>query len=89
MAKAGGVIYGVDYKDNKGLKYLTDKENPYVTTSQDESGMTAIDWGVYGIPETFVIDANGIVTHRHIGAITEEVMRDIIMPEMAAAELSG
>jgi cytochrome c biogenesis protein CcmG, thiol:disulfide interchange protein DsbE len=89
MAKAGGRIYGVDYKDNKGLKYLTDKENPYITTAQDKKGRTAIDWGVYGIPETFVIDARGIVTHRHIGAITEEVMRDIIMPEMAAAELRG
>jgi len=85
MAKAGGKIYGVDYKDTKGLGYLQERENPYVTTSQDSLGRTAIDWGVYGIPETFVIDAKGIVTHRHIGAITEEVMRDIIMPEMAKA----
>ncbi len=85
MAKAGGKIYGVDYKDTKGLTFLAERENPYVTTSQDSLGRTAIDWGVYGIPETFVIDANGIVTHRHIGAITEKIMRDIIMPEMAKA----
>jgi len=85
MARKGGKIYGLDYKDDKGLKYLQEKGNPYVTVSQDRLGRTAIDWGVYGIPETFVIDANGVVTHRHIGAITPEVMRDIIMPEMAKA----
>jgi cytochrome c biogenesis protein CcmG, thiol:disulfide interchange protein DsbE len=85
MAQAGGRIYGVDYKDDKGLKYLTEKGNPYVTVSQDKAGRTGIEWGVYGIPETFVIDANGIVTHRHIGAITEEVMQNIIMPAMAEA----
>ena len=45
MAKAGGKIYGVDYKDSKGLKYLTEKENPYVMVSQDKKGRTAIDWG--------------------------------------------
>jgi len=89
MAKAGGVIYGVDYKDSKGLSYLEERENPYVMVSQDKNGRTAIDWGVYGIPETFVIDANGIVTHRHIGAITEDVMKNIIMPEVAKAALSG
>lgn len=85
MAEAGGIIYGVDYKDNKGLTYLTEGGNPYVTVSEDKLGRTAIDWGVYGIPETFVVDANGIVTHRHIGAITDDVMENIIMPEMAAA----
>jgi cytochrome c biogenesis protein CcmG, thiol:disulfide interchange protein DsbE len=85
MAKAGGKIYGIDYKDSKGLSYLEEKENPFVMVSQDKRGRTAIDWGVYGIPETFVIDANGIVTHRHIGAITEEVMQNIIMPEIAKA----
>ncbi len=42
--------------------------------------------GVYGIPETFVVDANGMVTHRHIGAITPEVMENVIMPEIAKAE---
>jgi cytochrome c biogenesis protein CcmG, thiol:disulfide interchange protein DsbE len=85
MAKKGGIIYGLDYKDDKGVKYLTDKENPYVKVSQDKKGRTAIDWGVYGIPETFVVDAKGIITHRHIGAITPEVMRDVIMPEMEKA----
>ena len=85
MAKKGGVIYGVDYKDDKGLGYLSGKGNPYVAVAQDKIGRTAIDWGVYGIPETFVIDGNGIVTHRHIGAITEDVMRDVIMPAMAEA----
>ena len=88
MAKAGGIIYGIDYKDTKGLKYLAEKENPFVTVSDDKRGRTAIDWGVYGIPETFVIDAKGIVTHRHIGAITDEIMENIIMPEMAAAAAS-
>ncbi len=86
MAEAGGQIYGADYKDDKGVTYLMGKGNPYVAVSQDERGRTGIDWGVYGIPETFIIDGNGNVTHRHIGAITEEVMRDTIMPLMAEAE---
>ncbi len=85
MAKAGGVIYGIDYKDNNGLSYLESGGNPFVTVSQDKRGRTAIDWGVYGMPETFVVDANGIITHRHIGAITDDVMEKIIMPEMVAA----
>ena len=90
MAEKGGKIYGVDYKDDRGLEYLNSKGNPYVTVSEDKFSRTAIQWGVYGIPETFVIDANGIVTHRHIGAITQEVMDEIIMPEMAkAAARSG
>ncbi len=86
MAKAGGKIYGLDYKDDKGVKFLKDKENPFVMVAQDKRGRTAIDWGVYGIPETFVVDAAGIVTHRHVGAITEDVMQNVIMPAMAAAE---
>ncbi len=85
MAKNGGQIYGVDYKDNDGAKFLTEKENPYVGVSEDKLGRTAIDWGVYGIPETFIIDGNGVVTHRHIGAITEDVMKNVIMPKMAEA----
>jgi cytochrome c biogenesis protein CcmG/thiol:disulfide interchange protein DsbE len=87
MSKKGEYpIYGVDYKDDKGLQYLTEKENPYVAVAEDKVGRTAIEWGVYGIPETFVVDANGMVTHRHIGAITPEVMENVIMPEIAKAE---
>lgn len=85
MARKGGAIYGVDYKDDKGLEYINDMGNPYLAVSEDKTGRTAINWGVYGIPETFVIDGEGNITHRHIGAITEEVMRDMIMPEMERA----
>jgi len=87
LAERGLPMYGVNYKDKpkNALGFLEELGDPYQAVGADENGQMALNWGVYGIPETFVIDANGIVTHRHIGAITEEIMRDIIMPEMAKA----
>lgn len=65
-------IIGIDWKDDAqaAQRWLRELGNPYVATAFDGEGRVAIDWGAYGAPETFLIDANGIVIHKHIGPLT-------------------
>ncbi|HBN29791.1 MAG TPA: DsbE family thiol:disulfide interchange protein [Rhodobacteraceae bacterium] len=80
-------IYGVNYKDEspKGLKFLSDLGNPYTAVGQDAAGRQAIDWGVYGVPETFVIDGKGKILLRFPGPITSRVLQETILPLIAKA----
>ena len=84
LASAGVPILGVNYKDteNNGLSFLRELGNPYVMTGADPEGRIAIDWGVYGIPETFVVDGEGIVRLRHAGPITGRVLQETVLPEI-------
>jgi cytochrome c biogenesis protein CcmG, thiol:disulfide interchange protein DsbE len=68
-------FYGINYKDNPvdALKILKSAGNPYRIVAVDQSGNAAIDWGVYGAPETFIVDKNGIIRYKHIGPITPEI----------------
>lgn len=90
LAGEGVTIYGVNYKDRPqaALKFLADLGNPFAATGADESGRMGIDWGLYGVPETFVIDGEGKVILRFAGPITERVLASDIRPAMekAAAE---
>ncbi|MDW4548460.1 DsbE family thiol:disulfide interchange protein [Defluviimonas sp. D31] len=90
LAGEGVTIYGVNYKDRPqaALKFLADLGNPFAATGVDESGRMGIDWGLYGVPETFVIDGEGKVILRFAGPITERVLASDIRPAMekAAAE---
>ena len=72
-------IIGINYKDNKkaAINWLNKLGNPYSNIPIDKDGRIAIDWGVYGIPETFVINSKGIIKYKHIGAITEKVYKKI------------
>ena len=72
-------IIGVYYKDNpeKTIKWLKDLGNPYKNILIDKDGKISIDWGVYGIPETFIENSNGIIKYRHVGAITNETYKKI------------
>ena len=88
-AKANVVpIYGVDYKygnDNSderaaALQFLGDLGNPYALTIYDTDGRTSIDYGVYGAPESFLIDKNGVIRFKQIGPITEDVWNEKILP---------
>jgi cytochrome c biogenesis protein CcmG, thiol:disulfide interchange protein DsbE len=82
-ARSGEVpIYGLDYKDDRtaALGMLAEMGNPYVLTAFDPEGRTAIDFGVYAAPETFLIDKNGIIRFKQIGEITPDVWRDKIVP---------
>ena len=82
-------IYGLDYKDKRedALAWLANGGNPYVLTAYDHSGNVGIDWGVYGVPETFVMDKLGIIRYKQIGPVTPEALRDKIIP--LVKELNG
>jgi cytochrome c biogenesis protein CcmG/thiol:disulfide interchange protein DsbE len=72
-------VIGINYKDNpkKTIKWLKDLGNPYKDILIDKNGKIAIDWGVYGIPETFIINSNGIIKYRHVGPITNKIYKKI------------
>lgn len=88
LAGEGVTIYGVNYKDKaqKAQGFLEELGNPYAAVGQDESGRMGLNWGLYGVPETFVIDAEGIVIKRFAGPITTQILDDIIRPAIAEAE---
>lgn len=88
MADMGIPIYGVNYKDEpeKALAFLAELGDPYVGIGADESGRMGLDWGLYGVPETFVVNDDGIVILRFAGPITKAVMESTILPAIADAK---
>lgn len=83
FAKSGAVpIYGVDYKDDRAtaMRWLAELGNPYTLTAFDVDGRISIEYGVYGAPETFLIDKQGVIRFKQIGPITEEVWHSKILP---------
>ena len=83
LSKSGVVpIYGLDYKDQRkeGMAWLSRFGNPYQLSAFDADGRVGIDYGVYGVPETYVIDKRGVIRYKHIGILTREVVRDKIVP---------
>ena len=88
LAREGGVpIFGINWKDDpvQARQWLQQLGNPYAAVGVDEEGGTAIDWGVYGAPETFLIGADGTVLYKHIAPMTLAVWREEFMPRIAAA----
>ncbi|MGH1368877.1 MAG: DsbE family thiol:disulfide interchange protein [Maritimibacter sp.] len=87
LAGEGVDIYGINYKDEpaKAIAFLDELGNPFARMAADGSGRTGLDWGLYGVPETFVIDAQGTVIKRFAGPITQEILQKIIRPAMAQA----
>lgn len=83
FSKSGAVpIYGLNYKDKRddAIGWLARFGNPYIRSLSDTDGLVGIDFGVYGVPETFVIDKAGVIRMKHIGPVTPEVLRDDILP---------
>ena len=83
LAETGEVILvGLNYKDVKAdaRQWLQQRGDPYVASAFDADGRVGIDWGVYGVPETFVIDKRGRIRYKHTGPINREVVKDIILP---------
>jgi len=74
LARSGVRIVGLNYKDDPAAaaQWLARHGNPFVTIAQDRDGRVGLDWGVYGVPETFVLDAQGVIRHKHIGPLTRE-----------------
>jgi cytochrome c biogenesis protein CcmG/thiol:disulfide interchange protein DsbE len=84
-AKGEVPVVGVSYKDEAAasLRFLQQLGNPYAAIGYDREGRVAIDWGVYGVPETFVIDRSGRIRHRHVGPLTDEALTRTIGPLLA------
>jgi cytochrome c biogenesis protein CcmG/thiol:disulfide interchange protein DsbE len=83
LAKSGVVpIYGLNYKDQReeALRWLQQWGDPYKLSIMDPKGVTGIDYGVYGVPETYVIDKAGVIRYKQIGPLTPEILRDTILP---------
>lgn len=83
MSRSGVLpIVGLDYKDTdaEGSAVLSQAGNPYKLVATDADGRVGIDYGVYGVPETYVIDKAGIIRYKQIGPITDEALRDKILP---------
>lgn len=80
-------IFGLNWRDQRepALRWLNQLGDPYVATAYDEDGRVGIDWGVYGAPETFLVDADGTVIYKHISPLTERVWEDEFLPRIEAA----
>ena len=87
FAADGIALYGVNYKDKpaNALKFLGELGDPYKAVGADAEGKMALNWGVYGVPETYVIDGNGSVVLRHAGPITQRVIDSTIRPAIEKA----
>jgi cytochrome c biogenesis protein CcmG/thiol:disulfide interchange protein DsbE len=75
-------LVGLDYKDQRkdALKFLAQHGDPYVLSAYDLDGRVGIDYGVYGVPETFVIDRQGVIRYKQIGPVTVEALQGTILP---------
>ena len=83
LAEAGRVpIYGINYKDDPqaAARFLAELGDPFARIGADRSGRVGIDWGVYGLPETFVVDAEGRIAHKHVGAFDRRTLEEDILP---------
>jgi cytochrome c biogenesis protein CcmG/thiol:disulfide interchange protein DsbE len=84
-------IYGLNWKDERpaAKKWLLQRGDPYRANAVDYENVTGIDWGVYGAPETFLIDADGIIRHKHVGPITPAVWEKDFLPLIQTARESS
>jgi cytochrome c biogenesis protein CcmG, thiol:disulfide interchange protein DsbE len=84
-ASQKAVLVGVAYKDDPAAskKFLAELGNPFAQVGVDRAGSTGIEFGLTGVPETFVVDAKGIVRYRQVGPLTERVVADAILPLLA------
>jgi cytochrome c biogenesis protein CcmG/thiol:disulfide interchange protein DsbE len=90
LSKSGIVpVYGLNYKDQRddALRWLQQFGDPYAVSAVDPEGRTGIDFGVYGVPETYVIDKNGVIRYKQIGPVTVEALQNKILP--LVRELQG
>jgi cytochrome c biogenesis protein CcmG/thiol:disulfide interchange protein DsbE len=92
IAQTGTVpVYGLNWKDEgqPAKKWLQKRGNPYVEVLVDRDNVTGIDWGVYGAPETFLIDTAGIIQYKHIGPLTREIWEQEFLPRIRVATSAG
>ncbi len=80
-------LVAMNYKDKpeNARRFLGDVGNPFQAIGSDEAGRTAIDWGVYGVPETFLIGKDGKIAYKHVGPLTPDSVRTLLLPEVEKA----
>jgi len=88
LAAQGITLYGVNYKDKpeNAIRFLEDVGNPYTAIGADSKGRMALNWGVYGVPETYIIDGDGVIVLRFAGPITAKVLAKTILPAIEVAK---
>lgn len=89
LARSGEVpLYGMNYRDERGkaLQWLSQLGDPYKSIAYDPEGMGSLDWGVYGAPETFLIDPEGTVVYKHLGPLSPPIWEREFRPRIAAMQ---
>ena len=91
LAEDGVPIYGLNYKDEspKAIQWLEDLGDPYKLNVVDAKGTLALDMGVYGAPETFLLDERGVIRYRHVGVVTEQVWEEVFLPRIELIREEG
>lgn len=91
LAALGVTVHGLNYKDARAnaLGFLEELGDPYAVIGADTTGRAGIEWGVYGVPETFIIDASGRIVHKHVGPIQNDDLESRILPALRAAGWDG
>ena len=87
LARAGVHMFGLAYKDDPAniRSFLAEAGDPFARIGADRRGRTAIDWGVYGVPETYIVKGDGTIAYRFAGPIGEESYRNVVLPEIEKA----
>lgn len=88
LKQQGITIFGVNYKDerNKALQWLAELGDPYLINIDDSEGQIGIDLGVYGAPETYLLDADGVIRYRHVGALDANIWQQEFVPRIKTLE---
>ena len=92
LSRSGAApIHGINYKDKPAdaARWLDTMGDPYVRTGADLDGRVSIDWGVYGVPETFIVDARGHIVWKQIGAIDQHLLDEMILPLVTRLRAAG
>jgi cytochrome c biogenesis protein CcmG/thiol:disulfide interchange protein DsbE len=79
-------LFGINHSDapENAVAFLAELGNPYDAVGADRDRRVSIDWGVYGVPETFLVDANGVIVYKHVGPLTPEAIENELLPAIAA-----
>ena len=85
-AETGIRLFGINHSDapENAVAFLAELGNPYDAVGADRDRRVSIDWGVYGVPETFLVDAKGVIVYKHVGPLTPEAIESELLPAIAA-----
>ena len=91
LSEMGVTVHGLNYKDSRenALKFLNELGDPYDRIGADLKGRAGIEWGVYGVPETFIVNGEGRIVHKHVGPIQNDDLETKILPAMREAGWTG